>query len=220
MQVKVLTELKEVEKEYQELEHSRKESYKKASIICSETDIETLGGCKGNTPEQLSAQLTRLSNRLQQESRRHSESIDDLRTLYENKERMIFKRQQTYKAFREKLSACRKALDLRWSKFQRNASLLKRQLTWQFNGHLGKKGISGKIIVNYEKKTLSVEVTMPQDASSSSVHDTRGLSGGERSFSTLCFALALHEMIESPFRAMDEFDVFMISLQASLLSPP
>ncbi|VFQ68810.1 unnamed protein product [Cuscuta campestris] len=160
MQVKVLTELKEVEKEYQELEHSRKESYKKASIICSETDIETLGSCKGNTPEQLSAQLTRLSNRLQQESRRHSESIDDLRTLHENKERMIFKRQQTYKAFREKLSACRKALDLRWSKFQRNASLLKRQLTWQFNGHLGKKGISGKIIVNYEKKTLSVERTI------------------------------------------------------------
>lgn len=209
MSTKVLSQLNGAEAEYQELEHNRRESYKKASIICPESDIETVGGCDGSTPEQLSAHLTRLSQRLQQESRRHPESIEDLRMLYNKKERKILRKQQTYKAFREKLGACHKALELRWSKFQRNATLLKRQLTWQFNGHLGKKGISGHIKVCYEEKTLSIEVKMPQDASSSSVRDTRGLSGGERSFSTLCFALALHEMTEAPFRAMDEFDVFM-----------
>lgn len=209
MSTKVLSQLNGAEAEYQELEHNRRESYKKASIICPEGEIETVGGCDGSTPEQLSAHLTRLSQRLQQESRRHPESIEDLRMLYNKKERKILRKQQTYKAFREKLGACHKALELRWSKFQRNATLLKRQLTWQFNGHLGKKGISGHIKVCYEEKTLSIEVKMPQDASSSSVRDTRGLSGGERSFSTLCFALALHEMTEAPFRAMDEFDVFM-----------
>ncbi|KAJ8542030.1 hypothetical protein K7X08_016896 [Anisodus acutangulus] len=209
MSTKVLSHLKGAEAEYRELEHNRRESYKKASIICPESEIETMGGCDGSTPEQLSAQLTRLSQRLQQESRRHPESIEDLRMMYNKKERKILRKQQTYKAFREKLGACHKALELRWSKFQRNATLLKRQLTWQFNGHLGKKGISGHIKVSYEEKTLSIEVKMPQDASSSSVRDTRGLSGGERSFSTLCFALALHEMTEAPFRAMDEFDVFM-----------
>nr|XP_004240011.1 structural maintenance of chromosomes protein 6B isoform X1 [Solanum lycopersicum] len=209
MSTKVLSQLTGAEAEYQELEHNRRESYKKASIICPESEIEALGGCDGSTPEQLSAHLARLSQRLQQESRRHPESIEDLRMLYNKKERKILRKQQTYKAFREKLGACHKALELRWSKFQRNATLLKRQLTWQFNGHLGKKGISGHIKVCYEEKTLSIEVKMPQDASSSSVRDTRGLSGGERSFSTLCFALALHEMTEAPFRAMDEFDVFM-----------
>ncbi|GMJ05949.1 structural maintenance of chromosomes 6A [Hibiscus trionum] len=209
MKDKVLPQIKEAEAEYLQLEQNRKESYRKASVICPESEIEALGDLDGSTTEQLDAKLKRLNQRLVHESNRYSESIDDLRMLYLEKERRILRKLKTYKAFRERLDACQKAVDVRWKKFQRNTALLKRQLTWQFNGHLGKKGISGKIDVNYEGKTLSVEVKMPQDASSSIVRDTRGLSGGERSFSTLCFALALHEMTEAPFRAMDEFDVFM-----------
>ncbi|KAG1354451.1 structural maintenance of chromosomes protein 6B-like [Cocos nucifera] len=209
MQNKVLPDIKTAEAEYEELQHNRQENFRKASIICPESEMEALGGCAGYTPEQLSARLNRLKQRLQHESQRYNESIDDLRVMYDKKEHKILKKQKTYATFHEKLNACQKALDLRWSKFQRNANLLKRQLTWQFNGHLRKKGISGHIKVDYEQKVLSVEVKMPQDASGNSVRDTRGLSGGERSFSTLCFALALHEMTEAPFRAMDEFDVFM-----------
>ncbi|KAL8233115.1 hypothetical protein R6Q57_002893 [Mikania cordata] len=209
MQQKVHRGIEISQRKLKEYENERKINSEKASIICPENEIEALGGCGDATSEQLQAHLKRLKLRLQQESQRHQESIDDLRMMYDKKERKIKKQRQTYKAFRDKLSAIHEALNKRWSKFQRNATLLKRQLTWQFNGHLRKKGISGHIKVSFEEQKLSIEVKMPQDASSSNVRDTRGLSGGERSFSTLCFALALHEMTEAPFRAMDEFDVFM-----------
>lgn len=209
MRNKVLRDIQEAEKEFQQLEHHREENCRKASILCPESEIIAMGDWDGSTPEQLSALLTRLNQRLERESQRFTESIDDLRMSYKKKERKILERQKKYRAYREKLHACQKALNLRRSKFERNANLLKRQLTWHFNTHLGRKGMSGKIKIDDRERTLAIEVKMPQDASSSTVRDTRGLSGGERSFSTLCFTLSLHEMTEAPFRAMDEFDVFM-----------
>ncbi|RZC69200.1 hypothetical protein C5167_032305 [Papaver somniferum] len=209
MHSKVLPDIEEAEKTRQQLQSKLQENIKKASNFCAESEVEALGGCAGETLEQLSAHLNKLTQRREQESQRYSESIDDLRALHEKKERKIIRKKQTYEAFREKLDACQKALQLRKSKFDRNASFLKRQLTWQFNKHLTNKGISGNIKLSYEEKTLALEVKMPQDTSNNNVRDTRGLSGGERSFSTLCFALALHDMTEAPFRAMDEFDVFM-----------
>uniref|UniRef100_A0A1J3I1T9 Structural maintenance of chromosomes protein 6 n=1 Tax=Noccaea caerulescens TaxID=107243 RepID=A0A1J3I1T9_NOCCA len=209
MKNKVLPDIKEAEANYEELQNKRKESDQKASEICPESEIQSLGPWDGSTPEQLSAQINRMNQRLHRENQQFSDSIDDLRMMYEKLERKIAKKRKANQDSRDKLTACKAALDSRWDKFQRNATLLRRQLTWQFNAHLGKKGISGHIKVSYENKTLSIEVKMPQDATSNAVRDTKGLSGGERSFSTLCFALALHEMTEAPFRAMDEFDVFM-----------
>ncbi|GAU14644.1 hypothetical protein TSUD_97080 [Trifolium subterraneum] len=209
MKHKVLHDIKVAEEHYLELTKRREENVEKASVICCQNELASLGGCDGIPPEEISAELERLNRTLRRESQRYSESIDDLRMQYEKKQRKIIKRQQVYKVLCQKLDACQNALEFRRRKFQANATHLKKQLSWKFNGHLRKKGISGLIKVDYEDMTLSIEVQMPQDTSNRAVRDTRGLSGGERSFSTLCFALALHEMTEAPFRAMDEFDVFM-----------
>uniref|UniRef100_M8AXK8 Structural maintenance of chromosomes protein 6 n=1 Tax=Aegilops tauschii TaxID=37682 RepID=M8AXK8_AEGTA len=201
MTTKVLPAIKMAEAEYADLQQLRqmvfqdgpeppnscflgifleKDNFKKASTICPESDMEALNNVAGSTPEQLSATLNRLKQRFDQESR----SDNNLSTHAESID------------------------DLRALHDKKEQKILSNSFE-TFNEHLGKKGISGFTNVDYQNKVLSIELTMPQDASHDTIRDTRGLSGGERSFSTLCFALALHGMTEAPFRAMDEFDVFM-----------
>lgn len=43
--------------------------------------------------------------------------------------------------------------------------------------------------------------------------NTKALSGGERSLTTVCFVMSLWDAIGAPFRCLDEFDVFMVSMK-------
>ncbi|UJR35462.1 hypothetical protein I4U23_028218 [Adineta vaga] len=75
-----------------------------------------------------------------------------------------------------------------------------------FTSFLESRNYTGDAIFDHQERTLSLEITPRGDE----VHkDTRSLSGGERSFSTVCFMLALWEVVEMPLRCLDEFDVFM-----------
>lgn len=50
----------------------------------------------------------------------------------------------------------------------------------------------------------------PGEGGKATLSDMPSLSGGERSFSTVCFVLSLWAIAEAPFRALDEFAVYMV----------
>uniref|UniRef100_A0A8C5T3T3 Structural maintenance of chromosomes protein 6 n=1 Tax=Malurus cyaneus samueli TaxID=2593467 RepID=A0A8C5T3T3_9PASS len=77
-----------------------------------------------------------------------------------------------------------------------------------FEDLLRLRGCSGNIIFDHKTETLSITV-QPREEEKASRSDLRCLSGGERSFSTVCFILSLWNISDSPFRCMDEFDVYM-----------
>ena len=56
---------------------------------------------------------------------------------------------------------------------------------------------------------MKVRVEGESGSKHSITKDMKSLSGGERSFITVCFMLAVAQVISSPFHCMDEFDVFM-----------
>lgn len=111
----------------------------------------------------------------------------DLRRFIDQLDNIMSDRQNRYKVMRRSLS-------LRCKLY--------------FNNFLIKMNCCGSMVFDHNNETLSISVT-PPGREDNGVSDTRSLSGGERSFSTVCFMLSLWEITESPFRCLDEFDVYM-----------
>ncbi|XP_035666452.1 structural maintenance of chromosomes protein 6-like isoform X3 [Branchiostoma floridae] len=115
------------------------------------------------------------------------DQIRELKRFIKSLDEIMFQRQQLYKDFRRMLA-------LRSNHF--------------FINMLHQRGFSGKMKFDHRVCTLSLEV-QSSESNKQVTKDMRSLSGGERSFSTVCFILALWDSMESPFRCLDEFDVFM-----------
>jgi chromosome segregation ATPase len=85
----------------------------------------------------------------------------------------------------------------------------------QFNEILNSRDFCGKLNFNYREKTIAITVVKTDGNNTnktSTMKDMKALSGGERSFAQISLLLALGKSIDCPFRAMDEFDVFMDAL--------
>ncbi|PBP23112.1 DNA repair protein [Diplocarpon rosae] len=74
---------------------------------------------------------------------------------------------------------------------------------------LCERAFRGKLTIDHRAKELDVHVEPDETSKSSKGRKTKTLSGGEKSFSSVCLLLALWEAMGAPLRCLDEFDVFM-----------
>lgn len=98
------------------------------------------------------------------------------------------------------------ALKQRVAQWYQYRSFIAMRAKFMFIRSLEHRGYNGQLKFNHSENKLALLV---QTKESKVTRDTKQLSGGERSFSTVCFLLALWEATECPFRALDEYDVFM-----------
>ncbi|KAG8529255.1 uncharacterized protein KY384_005890 [Bacidia gigantensis] len=66
------------------------------------------------------------------------------------------------------------------------------------------------------QRTLDLHVEPDETRKSGQGHTTHGLSGGEKSFSTICLLLSIWEAMGAPIRCLDEFDVFMDNINREI----
>lgn len=86
-----------------------------------------------------------------------------------------------------------------------------RQLYYIFQSILTLRGYCGNIEVDAAAGRLRLQ------CSAGAAPHSAGLSGGEQSYSTVAFLLALWDCAEMPFYFMDEFDVFMDDVNRKII---
>jgi chromosome segregation ATPase len=103
----------------------------------------------------------------------------------------------------------KKTLTLRlekWRMFQRYISARSRA---NFIYLLSERGFRGKLLIDHANKKIAIKVEPDETRKSASGRETKTLSGGEKSFSSICLLLSIWEAMGSPLRCLDEYDVFM-----------
>ncbi|RDA93406.1 hypothetical protein CP533_1990 [Ophiocordyceps camponoti-saundersi (nom. inval.)] len=116
----------------------------------------------------------------------------------------------------ETITSLKRAIEHRlhlWRQFQRQISA---RVRIQFNYLLSERGFRGKIDLDHRARRINIHVEPDETRRSSSGRSTKTLSGGEKSFSSICMLLSIWEAIGSPIRCLDEFDVFMDNVNRAI----
>jgi chromosome segregation ATPase len=106
-----------------------------------------------------------------------------------------------------------KARQSRWCGFR---DLIARNASIKFDEIFNMMGASGELVFNTKLETLELIVQKDSADANSQQMDVNALSGGERSYATIALLMALGESVETPFRVMDEFDVFLDTVTLKL----
>lgn len=97
----------------------------------------------------------------------------------------------------------------RWKQFRSGISVRARVM---FSYMLAERKFRGLLKIDHKNQALDIHVEPDSMAKAGGGRQTKTLSGGEKSFSTVCLLLSLWDAMGSPIRCLDEFDVFMDSV--------
>lgn len=123
---------------------------------------------------------------------------------------------QVYELQSETQQTAKLTLAQRLAKWRIFQALISAHSRIGFQYLLSERGFRGNIIFDHKARKLQLSVEPDETRKKGSGRSTKTLSGGEKSFSSICMLLAIWEAMGSPLRCLDEFDVFMDNVNRTI----
>lgn len=163
--------------------------------------------------------LTDIRQQIEKEKRRfEGMDLEELQMDLTAKRLKYESKKKTLDRFRHNLLRIKAMLETRKKVWQGLRKEISHRTSMEFNRYMELNNFAGKLKFRHDEQRLDIAVLQNEVGRSraSQVTDMKELSGGERSYTQVSLLLALGESIECPFRVMDEFDVFMDSVNRDM----
>ncbi|KAI1193492.1 hypothetical protein F5X97DRAFT_38038 [Nemania serpens] len=145
----------------------------------------------GATEEQINTRATQAT----QEYRDAKEGVKNIQMTSDSLKKALMDRLAKYREFQRHVSA---------------------QARCNFGYLLSERGFRGQLLLDHRARKLEVIVEPDKTRENGRGRNTKTLSGGEKSFSSICLLLAIWDAMGSPLRCLDEFDVFMDNVNRAI----
>uniref|UniRef100_A0A3P8S3N0 Structural maintenance of chromosomes protein 6 n=1 Tax=Amphiprion percula TaxID=161767 RepID=A0A3P8S3N0_AMPPE len=196
-----LTNIKTLKANMKGKEQELETSVAKATEICPERMTVR------RTAKSLDSELNRLKAKINTQQEQQGDREEVVRQYHEALENYKNMAQQM-KNLNSFIKSLDSVMNHRLQVYADLRRFLSARCKYYFDSMLAQRGYSGSMTFDHKNETLSISV-QPGQGNKADLSDMRCLSGGERSFSTVCFVLSLWAITEAPFRCLDEFDVYM-----------
>ncbi|GAA5839517.1 hypothetical protein JCM3766R1_003566 [Sporobolomyces carnicolor] len=193
------------------------ERLQQASSICERPERDPRA--KRKTAEKLQLEIDAIKKALKEREKRSGATTDQIM------EELAIRRkvaqdavQQTNELGRlvNQLEEAYLSRTAKWTDFRAHIC---HRAKMQFGYYLSNRGFHGKLKFDHEQSQLHLAVQTDADKGKekSRRKDAAALSGGEKSFSTICLLLTMWEAVGCPLRCLDEFDAVNRRIAMSMM---
>ncbi|KAK4055617.1 Structural maintenance of chromosomes protein 6 [Microbotryomycetes sp. JL201] len=208
---KLEQKIADISEQTEEFRAERKRRTEAASAVCQRPEPEEGHRGKNRTPAVIEREIKALEKALKARERQAGASVEEIMENLAIRKKTLIEAKDNINSLKELCQLIWNAYNTRIERWTDFRTYLSSRAKVQFLFYLSQRGFVGKLAFDHSKMKLDLRV-QTEDAANhgrKTFKDARSLSGGEKSFSTICLLLTMWEAVGSPLRCLDEFDVFM-----------
>ncbi|KDE09053.1 hypothetical protein MVLG_00771 [Microbotryum lychnidis-dioicae p1A1 Lamole] len=182
-----------------------------ASTICERPPPSR----RPRTAEQLDHDIKPLKTAIRARERHLGATLDELNEEVGRRNQVVQRAKSILSSLENFVELLETARRVRMEKWEGWLTSLPASLELHFLSYLATRSFTGRLKFNHKEEELKLHIVTKEDGVKnhgkhhSRWKDVKSLSGGEKSFATICLLLAMWKVAACHIRCLDEFDVFM-----------